>query len=211
MSDEQGRFVFEKVPPGLRQLARYLKPQSRPGLGPIGLSHTMLVDVKAGQTTRVRLGGDGRAITGRMVASRIESPLDWQWDIHQFKTKVRQPNLPPPPKYDAFASQEEFFKATTAVNAQHDAFWSSEEGKALQLAVREFTPIFNPDGSFRIDDVPPGAYELTVKVSRRTTESFNAAETQLGASTNEVIVVAAPNNEPLNLGDLELQPVIERP
>src|SRR6185369_3282707 len=62
-TDAEGRFVLEGVPPGEHKIA--YRPGFRDGkIGQIPVSHGMPVIVKAGETTRLTLGGSGRAVTG---------------------------------------------------------------------------------------------------------------------------------------------------
>jgi hypothetical protein len=42
-------------------------------------------------------------------------------------------------------------------------FWQSSEGRTRLHAMRSYTPRIESDGSFVIDGVAPGAYELTAQ------------------------------------------------
>ena len=41
-------------------------------------------------------------------------------------------------------------------------FWNSQEGKAAQSAKRIYVLLFNQTGSFQVEKVPPGSYQLEI-------------------------------------------------
>jgi hypothetical protein len=73
-ADSQGRFAIDRVIPGRGHLTRVLVMTVRNewyGYVP--------VEVKPGQTTRVRLGGKGRPVIGRVVLEGTPpEPVDWR-------------------------------------------------------------------------------------------------------------------------------------
>ncbi len=76
-TDEHGRFTIDRVVPGKGTVIREVaNPVKRPGIPAWGWETP--VEVKPGQTARVRIGGDGRAVTGRVVLDgEPETPVDW--------------------------------------------------------------------------------------------------------------------------------------
>jgi len=69
-------------------------------------------------------------------------------------------------------------------------------------------PLFNRDGSFRIEDVPVGTYTLKIRIER-TLRTYSAISpvTPIGALETEVTVPGNPDNTPLDLGTLSLTPI----
>ena len=61
------------------------------------------------------------------------------------------------------------------------------------------------DGTFRVDDVPPGRYELRVSVAASGTPKYE----HLGGLTREFTVPPVPggqSDEPVDLGTLTVEP-----
>jgi hypothetical protein len=76
-TDELGRFTFDRVVPYKGTVSRGVaNPVDRRGSPAWGWETS--VEVKPGQTARVRIGGNGRAVTGRVVLDgKPETPVDW--------------------------------------------------------------------------------------------------------------------------------------
>jgi hypothetical protein len=126
--------------------------------------------------------------------------LDWKNDPHVLVLK--EPQAPAAPNWEDYVKSKDLGKANfdhqTRNRRSERAYWLN----------------FNEDGSFRIDDVPAGAYELRIKV----TEALKNGEDRLPAImrsakeiaslTQEVVVPEMPNgrsDEPLDLGTLQLK------
>ena len=80
-------------------------------------------------------------------------------------------------------------------------------GKAFQRAERTYGLAINPDGTFRIDDVPSGAYTLTIAANWADSSRGGIIET-LGTVERTVKVPAMASgrsDEPLDVGTLELK------
>ena len=77
LTDQQGRFAFDRVVPGPGIARRYVTNTAAPlGLPAWGWQEP--VEVKPNQTARVRIGGKGRPVFGRVVIDGTpEAPVDW--------------------------------------------------------------------------------------------------------------------------------------
>jgi RNA polymerase sigma factor (sigma-70 family) len=160
-TDADGRFVFEGVPPGERKVC-FSPTLSNGRSGASAFSHEQPVIVKPGETTQVTLGGTGRTVAGRVSAPGISKPIDWQQDVHNLKLKVGIPSEAVVPEREDFPTDEAYMSALKACADRSRPFWLSEAGREAQRMQRTYMLLFNPDGSFRVDDVPPGSYELSV-------------------------------------------------
>ena len=205
-TDVNGRFVFETVPPGERKVD--WRPGFRDGkVGMIPLSHGVPVSVKPGDTAQVTLGGAGRPVVGKVVVAGRDKPIDWTQDVQSFSLKLPTPREPVYPKQTDFASENEYIVAVQRTAEQNKPFWISDEGKVLQRAQRTYVPVFDGDGFFRIEDVPPGTYTLKIAL----TEPYNtytprSSGTPIGSLETEVTVPENSDNTPLDLGTLSLTP-----
>jgi hypothetical protein len=200
-SSEDGRFIFEKVPAGwvevgyLTMMGDALAPTSSV------TSRTPIV-VKAGETTMMKLGGEGRPIIGRFVP-----PADHNEPVY-FGSGLRalvtsRPDMPRPANYNQMSQREQQdwyrqWRPTPEGKAYFNSIWQD-------LNWRQYAFRVNEDGSFRIEDVVPGKYDLTVWLEERATGQGRPEE--IGGYNGKVEVPAmtqAVSNEPLDLGNLTL-------
>ncbi|HUK83984.1 MAG TPA: hypothetical protein VLZ12_15280 [Verrucomicrobiae bacterium] len=68
-----------------------------------------------------------------------------------------------------------------------------------------------PDGSFRVEDVPPGDYQLDIKTSELRTNGTAVVLQPISLFIHEFIVPDLPDgrsDEPLDLGELEIEPAV---
>jgi Carboxypeptidase regulatory-like domain len=86
ITDSAGGFVIENVPPGEWQIAHVLQASG-------ALTQCAPVHVQAGQTTRVRLGGTGWRVVGRIRSGDATEPINWQRDLQTLNLK--SPDAPP--------------------------------------------------------------------------------------------------------------------
>lgn len=75
VTDSNGTFVFERVPPGQVRISRLIPINNRMKR----FGHSMNVEAKAGQTTSVTIGGMGRPVMGKvLVPDYLKEKFDWQ-------------------------------------------------------------------------------------------------------------------------------------
>ncbi len=77
LTDQQGRFAFDRVVPGRGTVSRSVT-NGAASLGFPASGWQEPVEVKPAQTARVRIGGKGRPVIGRVVVDGTpEPPVDW--------------------------------------------------------------------------------------------------------------------------------------
>lgn len=173
ITDNEGRFSFERVPPGEYRLIRVLRLST---LGGEQRSTLDPVVVRPGTTAEVRVGGTGRAVIGSVELAAWRDPFHWNDLPQMLVTKL--PALP------------------NLNSAELEEFWRSAQGKERVRARRQYAVEFVADGSFRIEDVPPGDYLLRLQLPNLT------------MVTREVRVEMSspgPIDEPLNLGTVTIR------
>jgi thiol-disulfide isomerase/thioredoxin len=183
-TDDQGRFVLTHVPPGKRFLVRlYAAGPSR-----WNWSHIEAVEVKSGEVTRVDYGGKGRTVAGKVVPSDPARVIDWNSGMNNFATRMPKPAAP--------------FKTPAEVEA-----WNNSPEIRQARANQHYYGIqFHADGSFRIEDVPPGQYDMRLQFNDPGPRSFMMGAL-IGSVHREVEVPEMPNglvDEPLDLGNVDL-------
>jgi hypothetical protein len=129
--NDEGRFVIEGAPPGQVQIFH----TSRSGEEAPYLHAHIHPTVKAGETTRVIVGGRGRTVIGKLQGLP---------DYKGLTVRIA-PNAPRPGDQDLMAAWS--------------AFAGTEVGK---LYFREGVAV-NADGTFRIDSVLPDYYQVFVQ------------------------------------------------
>jgi hypothetical protein len=146
-TDVEGRFRFPKVPSGPLAVCRFFN-FNRNRIGPVGMSHSREVIVPPGGTAEVKIGGDGRTLIGRLALSADLPGHDWRDDLQSLVQKGSdRPVLRPTSNFDVL---EGFHHELERYNA----------------SVQKYFLEIESDGSFRIEDVPPGEYNLELQVTQ---------------------------------------------
>ena len=185
-TDREGKFKFEKVPPGEGQLVRLTPMQNR------GWMHgqAKTVTVQPGATTYVTLGDSGAVIKGHVT---LQSPptdgeqLDMNGQLHT-----------PFPQSLSFTSAAE---AGVPVN--------TPEYKAWMKSRKFFVANIKADGSFMFDSVPAGSYSLDLNAYKAGTGPWSRKS--VAAFKMEVTIPENPDPvAPIDLGELILSAPTER-
>ena len=198
---EDGRFVFERVFPGKGRIGRRIMLMVDEGATEVTSSQRVSAEFITGKTTTVDLGGSGRPVVGTLVPPPDHSArVLWNFALIDVEPDLKPPATPAaPPDVRDDPDQRK---------AWWDAWLATDEGKAWTAAYEAYEQreSENPyikasvdrDGSFRIDDVPPGDYVLSVRFSQRapgilSDYRFSVPPVENGLSA-----------EPLDLGKLAL-------
>jgi thiol-disulfide isomerase/thioredoxin len=183
-SDDQGRFVFEHLPPGEVQVCRMVHNT---------YCGAQYVNVAAGKSTVIRYGFNGRLLKGRLVASDASTNLNWKGGLG-FRLSTRMPEPEPPPGEDPQAWQRNYR--------------DSAEGKQRQRDTHHFALEIEANGDFRANDVPSGTYELRGELREGGANALAWGGRLLGRVNQEVLVPERAANKPndaLDLGEFVLQ------
>ncbi len=195
-TDAEGRYRFDRVPAGSFAVSRYFN-FNRGGTGPVGIGAPHRVEVPAGGVGEVTIGTSGREVVGRLALASPVAGYDWRDDL-QSLVQVRD-DLPPVRPTVGFPGSPEFMKSVRADNRRE-----------AQIAKHFLT--LQPDGSFRIDDVPPGNYLLKLRVSTppkevTASDADSFFRPELGKLERPVVIPDSPDPataSPLDLGVLTL-------
>lgn len=174
----------------------------------IPMSHETSVVVKAGETAIINIGGSGRAVVGRALAPGLNKPVDWRQDIHTLKLKTA--GEPVAPARENFTSIDDFNAAMKSYAELRRQYFSSPQGMAASLN-SNYVLIFQPDGTFRVDDVPPGIYKLQFSVTEEVEGNLSRGlnRREIARLETEVTVPDGQNendNRPADLGSFQLKP-----
>ena len=124
--DDAGNFVFEKVPPGLRQIYVEYRFKERQ-YGETPLSHGLPLEVKPGATMDVILGGTGRKVVGRVkVIGGDVSDVDWRRDVHKLTLILPPEQALPQPDMRNATTPEAQQRAWQEFNQRQREFWRTK-------------------------------------------------------------------------------------
>ncbi|MEM9295884.1 MAG: redoxin domain-containing protein, partial [Planctomycetota bacterium] len=202
-----GSFVFDRVPPGKFAVGRVV------AMGPsmTGYTHAVRCEVESGGATSVAVGGGGRPVVGRIA---WPDPDDERSLVHGHRSiqLLHEADV----ELEARMSEllPEGFDLWDAQRRQD--FAESDEGKALQEQIGQIQAerrgpdltlafAIDADGGFRVENVPPGEYTLSVAVSAPPEAGQCGFGATLGHASHRFTVPALPDGvgylaEPLDLG-----------
>jgi peroxiredoxin len=151
LTDANGCFASNRMVPGKVNLYHHFK------LGGIMVTRTrsQILEVLPGQTTYVTIGGTGRAVTGKFVAVPYE-PIAWHKGQVSIDLKLPEPARPNDYNEMIFVERREWggnWQRHTEEGRLYEKMERTQRGRSYRAKIE-------PDGTFRVDDVPPGEYEV---------------------------------------------------
>lgn len=175
-ADANGDYSMDYIPPGRVQVGHHVKLAEGTNLSPTRVIYEypiFHVKVRPGQSVTVDIGGKGLVVVGRLAGA--ESYRDVTIAIQ-----------PPPPDLFGWAK----FGNVGGGNDLQKGFAALRSSDYAPLYFRGSLPV-SADGSFRIEDVMTGKFNLTVSGSASASTSFDA--TSFG-------------NNPIDLGTIQVKP-----
>ena len=167
-------------------LQTYAKNRSDAAFAELVRRQCVHLQTEPGETTHVRIGGTGQPVIWRLVAPPgFETQMDW------VALAPRITSLIPQSKYPA----------------QWGSMTQDEKNQWFLTENRSYPMAISADGTFRVEDVPSGTYDVQIALSDSLT---NGASVLRHILRREFAVPELPNgrsDEPLDLGDFELQPI----
>ncbi len=199
-TDAAGNFVLPRAAPGEVRLAL---------ADPVTHRFTRWVYgvVDPGKQTTLNIGGVGRPVVGRLIPDPAANPPlpSLQWN---YQSKTLLPNaffrrenafLAPAPIHPAGETLEQY-------RAIEETFGKTKEGVALKLAeVGQLDCRINPDGTFRIEDVPAGDWHFKASLAGVTSD-INYVEDVARAEIDFTVdpMPGDRSDQPLQLGDIKM-------
>lgn len=213
-----GTFVFEALPPVAVEVSHVPKvKESRMGSLPIAQNTGFVL--KPGETRALTLGGQGRPVTGRFVIEGYTDKIDWRQDVSSLELVVADPPGIP----SLFQLSAEFSKAVYAAKTEEEKqklrqeyapkreaiikqwveFYHTDVGMQYYFSKKKYALNFQQDGSFRVEDVPPGKYELRFELRGGGDGSNRMSAPLIAITKKQLEMPAIPNgrdDQPLDLG-----------
>ncbi len=198
MTDEDGRFAFERVPAGLGEVKEFIRQTHRLS----GIARKAVFEVGIGETVKVTMGGRGRPVVGRVELPEGANPT-MQWTFGTNSLAPVELKVPYPDGWEEMSGEER-------------AAWTREWNESGRYLVHWEQLFRDPrgchfqlqdDGSFRIEDVLPGTYELEVEIVEFPSDDRWRFGRTIASVTSEIVVPEMPggrSDEPLDIGSLLL-------
>jgi RNA polymerase sigma factor (sigma-70 family) len=187
-TDDSGQFALERVLPGTVTLSRVIQVKNTPSVWTSYRTASTRTVIAPQGTARATLGGTGRSIIGKLTApAEFAGRVDW---VQINRALVAKPT-----------QAEQLYEGLV-------------EARNGQRARRSYAAVIGKDGSFRIDDVESGTYELIFVIDEPPANA-DAPPTHkpIASDRREVTVPAIPGgrtDEPLDLGTIPLVPIEQR-
>jgi hypothetical protein len=174
VTDKQGRFRIDKVPPGLAQLSRVAKENINEATQ--SFFPTQFIEVAAGTPTAVVFGGDaGQPVIGRLVGRS-------DWSGVRIHVEPEAPHIGFPGddvQWDAYAQ-----------------FLASPAGKSYQ----RYDVEVRHDGTFRVEGLPAERYQLLAMELRNGKAVAQIGGTEFAI----VPPLAGPTAEAIDVGEIRV-------
>jgi peroxiredoxin len=197
LTDKDGTFAFNAVAPGDAWLDWEKKQR------PMRIVRHTLVEVEAGKTVTMNLGGKGRPVIGKAASVPVNSPDDkLKWvtfgnqSVDGTYHNVEGTRIPQADKWKQMTNEQQVtwmkeWEKTPAGRKYRGLRWSEDFD-------------IEPDGTFRLDDVVPGTYFVSLRMFRNE----NGFGEDLVDCSREFTVPPLPagterSDEPLDLGTIE--------
>jgi hypothetical protein len=201
-TDESGKFSFDRVASSFVNVTRRINFCEANGDVYVwqGSHSTDRIALNPGETATVMVGGVGCPVVGKLVqAKEFEPPIHWAFAMIECRTPqediyalLDNINLAPDK-----AARDELIKSAMEAQDRNDA----SRLKTLWCVVA-------PDGTFRLDDVPEGDWQLTARI----TPTSNWVR-PTGKAEHTFTIAAVPggvSDEPIDLGTLEIKKVVPK-
>lgn len=184
-----GTFLLDRVPEGRTWIQREIVRMVGDGATQVTSTPIRQVSLEPGKTTEVLLGGSGAVVKGRLAPpADLAKSVDWKHgnvDAEVFLPAVEPP--PIPKNLDDSDEQAKWIQQWK--ETQPGKRWLeqvTERERKRDQSVR-FNATVDAEGRFRIDDVPPGNYQLDASAKlespsgqtlHRTDDRFEVVDTK---------------------------------
>jgi beta-lactamase regulating signal transducer with metallopeptidase domain len=205
---KDGSFVFDRMFPGRASIGRQVILMVDDGATEVTSSGMFPFRFEAGETTQVALGGIGRPVVGKLQPPEgFEGRPAWHFALINASPYLAPPPKPTDPPIPNDVKDDPVKRAAwllkwrqTPAGKGYTAWERAVVGhQKLQEESPNYTVTVARDGSFRIDDVPKGVYELSVRFSRDPVGSMENMRFSVPAADG------GQSDEPKQLGVLALE------
>jgi hypothetical protein len=208
-TDDDGKFVVDRVPPGGWTIGRRVALSNNSWTD----AAIQSVEVDPGKTVSVQIGGTGRAVVGKVIVpAELSSRSDWEYAYCQI-TSQRQIAFAAPPmplliRMSSADAQRQWMQDWMKTDAGKAYFAAQQKAFA---GMRNFPFSVSPDGSFRVDDVPAGDYQLSINI-RQTNNNQNRFGQPIATGYADFTISEMPggrSDDPLQLDPVSVVTLVK--
>jgi hypothetical protein len=116
------------------------------------ISHATYLTVNPGAAIQITIGGTGWPVIGKVTANVPDRKIDWNYVLQSLHTKRPGPHGTADPQV---------VRCVQIVDDGRQARVVFPESETAARDFHRYRFKISPDGSFRIEDVPPGEYEIS--------------------------------------------------
>jgi RNA polymerase sigma factor (sigma-70 family) len=211
-ADGDGAFEFPRVPPGKALVGRWIETNLGSQFAQGTMASGNQFELKPGESAIVNVGGVGRPVIGCVVfgSSATAGGVAIRHVIYSLGMVRGGPGGPTPPEMPA-SLEAEMRKALATLGPQREAALAKyrrdqqpyeDAWQAWLAKLRDMAFIVGSDGRFRVDDVEPGDYSMSVEV----TNADNMRP--IGAATTRFSVPemsGGRSDDALDIGELAVE------
>jgi thiol-disulfide isomerase/thioredoxin len=157
------------------------------------------LDLQPGQRVSIDLGSDGGDVTGKVALKGMAAnDFDFNYSLNYLLRK--SPGIDPPPELRSDALDWR--------RGWSDAWRDTSEGGAYLNTLHHYFVKLNHDGTFRVCGVPPGDYDLALRIYERPKDG-GCLVIPIGSRVVPFRVPQQPDKaKPFDLGTLEIQAAV---
>jgi beta-lactamase regulating signal transducer with metallopeptidase domain/thiol-disulfide isomerase/thioredoxin len=191
-TSRDGRFLIDRVPPRKSSVSTQLSPWRD---YPVTSEEYVPVDLQPGQHFSVNLGGNGISVTGKVVVTGTAKKIDLNWSLNDLLRM--EPGIEPPAgiKKLGFDWGQGWNKA-----------WNdTDEGRSYLATLHHDFVRLGHDGSFLINGVPAGEYQLALRIYKHDDPEACLTEPIAIDTTKFHVTPADVAHGKLDLGKIEVK------
>ncbi|MDA1229628.1 MAG: M56 family metallopeptidase [Planctomycetota bacterium] len=202
-----GRYQFDRIVPGTYRIGRDITFMVDNGATEVTSSQRVPVEYFAGKTTTLNLGGTGRAVVGKFVPpADYPDVVLWNFASIDASLNLETPAIPKSAPLDKDAPDYPVRMEAWLATGEGQAYIAALQTRDMEVAKHpESTASIDRDGSFRIDDMSSGEYELILRFNRNQSLTLRTFQFTVPKVEGDV------QPEPLNLGEIPLVKNMDSP
>lgn len=202
-TDANGHFEFDRVVAGKVKIGQQIST----GWNVASMTQGTPIKAVAGKTIHVKIGGEGRPVIGRFNMPATLQSGQWvtkiaNLSLHHQPVGPKPPALPDTLKNASPRAKSIWYMKWRQTPAGR-AYMAAQIKADLTVSHRDYVVLVKPDSSFRVNDVLPGEYDLTVYFYPKPTLPSAPTGRPVAMARTQFIVPPIPggrSNQPLDLG-----------
>ena len=188
IADKGGHFVLDRVPPGRGKVCREIRISERTGR----FTDSVPIEIKAGETTSVTIGGTGRPVIGKVVIpEEVKDRLDWQ----NLDYYVRSQSAEGPSQFWAFKLESDGTFRAENIPAGDHCFYLTAYGIPADSRSYRGERIGSLTHPFTVPDIPGGRSDAPLDLGVLELLAVGGS-----ANASSLLGRAVPDLRDLNLG-----------